>query len=157
MPKFNNLDDLENYIREHLKDTLKNEVVQKIKEVEIEVIEKEVYDVYPNPKVYQRRGANEGLLDIRNIEANPLFNGNYYSIKNVTKKYQVNEYLAPLIEYGHTRAMALGDQGYSFPNFQLAYMYPRPFTERTYERLASGKEHVEAMKEGLEKRGLDTK
>lgn len=156
MPKFKNLEELENYIREQVLDTLKEEVVQKVKEVEIEVIEKQVYDVY-QPKVYQRRGNNEGLLDIRNIEADPLFNGSYYSIKNMTRKYQVNEYLAPLIEYGHARAVALGDRGYDIQRFDLPYMYPRPFTRKTYERLERYKEHVVAMKEGLKTRGIDVK
>lgn len=154
MPKFRNLDELEEYIREQLKESLSEDVVQTVKEVEIDEIEDKVYNVYPNPQQYQRRGSNGGLLDIENIVATPIFNGNYFSIKNLTKKYQINEYLAPLIEFGHNRAVALGYRGYDFERYGLAYMNPRPFTQSTIDRLERSKEHVKAMKEGMKARGF---
>jgi hypothetical protein len=155
MAKFKNFEQLEEYLRTQIKEVLVDVVVPVIKEIEIEVIAKEVYAVYPNPKQYDRRGSNQGLLDIENIHHYYHEDGTLYSIRNETRKYQSNEYLAPLIEYGHFQARALGDIGYEHPRYGLAYMRPRPFTEKTFERLESTKEHVIAMKKGLENRAIN--
>lgn len=156
MPKFDSFDKLQNYIEEKIKEVLVEVVVPKIKEVEIETIEEVVYGVY-DPKEYIRRGSNGGLLDRENITHTPLLNGFYYSIKNITRKYERDEYLAPLIEYGHTRAIAMGDIGYEYPRYGMAYMRPRPFVQMTIQRLVLGKEHELAMRQGLKAMGIDVK
>jgi hypothetical protein len=155
--QFKTLQELEIFLKKGIMDALGDEVVQEVKEVEIEVIRSTVYGAYPNPKQYQRREGNGGLLDIRNIRHYPLFNGFFYSIVNETQKNQRPEYLAPLIEYGHQQAVAMGDVGYEYPRYGMPYMRPRPFTQNTVDRLNTTKEHVTAMKQGLEKRGIDVK
>ncbi len=58
-----------------------------------------------------------------------------------------------LIEFGQ----GYKSMGYDFPHNGLRYMEPRPFTKKTIENLKSNKAHVEAMKNGLKKRGLNIK
>jgi hypothetical protein len=148
---------LTKFLTENIKEILVEVVVPKVKEVEIETIWDVVYGVYPNPKQYQRRGSNGGLLDKENIIHVPLFGGFYYSIRNITRKYQRDEYLAPLIEYGHNRAISMGDIGYEYPRHGLAYMQPRPFVQMTIQRLVLGKEHELAMRQGLKSMGFEFK
>lgn len=157
MPKFNNFKNLEDYIRDAIKGALLFEVVEMVKEVEIEVIKDVVYAVYPNPKQYVRRYGDEGLMDINNINAYGYNDGYVYSIVNETLKKGRGDYLAPLIEYGHYKAKSYGDIGYEHPRYGLAYMKPRPFTHKTYEELKHGGELGFAMKRGLKKRGIDVR
>jgi hypothetical protein len=159
MPSFRKFSDLQNYIEEKIKDSLGNEVIEIVKDVELDNIEKEVYNKYEEPIMYKRRRENEGLLDRDNIKAYPRKNYMQYEIINETrKKGRRNEYLAPLIEYGHQKARALyNDIGYEFPRFGLAYMRPRRFTEATIRELRQYGEHVDTMKDGLKARGLDVR
>lgn len=147
MPTFSNLQDAIKYAKQQTQDALNKEVANKIKEVEHEHVKTDVYDVY-TPKKYARQRDNYGLSDVRNM------NTKQYSevgieISNDTvhpDEFFNDVYVADVVESGH---------GYEY-DFEYNGV-KRPFQENTVEELERTKEHVKALKEGLKKRGIDTK
>jgi hypothetical protein len=158
MPKeFRSLKSLEAYLKNKIKSAIQDEVPRKVKQTMQENILREVYLKY-SPKMYERRGNDGGLMDEENIIYNVL-NSNTLEFMNVTKRNLNfnNEYLAPVIEFGHREAQRRGYRGYSYPYPKYAYFYPRPFIKSTREDLYKNKIHVEAFREGLKKFGITTK
>lgn len=136
---FKNLDALMKHIQKDVQDTLKNEVAETTKSHMQEAIQTTVYDAY-DPEHYTRRMGNGGLLDGDNIEA--AVNGDTLTVRDV----------APL-DNGRTD-YALDDiviHGYGNQPF------PRDYISTTEERLIKTNDHVEAMKQGLKKKGYNVK
>lgn len=65
-----------------LSDVLEEDVAPVAKEVMHKTIQEKAYDSY-EPRMYQRRGVNDGLLDYSNIITYP--NGLYLTVRNVTR------------------------------------------------------------------------
>lgn len=150
MPNFRDLNDLEEFIKDALDETVGGKVVEQIRERQLQIIETLVYRPY-QPKIYQRRYQNQGLLDKENIKANKIGVARY-SIVNVTKKKGVGDYLAPLIEYGH----GVKDR-YDYPRAGRYYMRARPFTAMTVEHFKQTDEHISTLKDGLKSKGFRIK
>ena len=136
---FKNLNDLMNYVEKDMQKVLKNEVSEKVKDNMTSAINKTVYAAY-TPEYYDRRMGNGGLIDKGNMEAN-IF-GNALTVHNI----------APL-DNGKTD-YALDE---IIVNGWGKQPFPRDFYGDTVERLENNGEHVEAMKNGLRKRGYKVK
>lgn len=136
---FNNLNDLFKHIEEDVNNTLENEVAETVKDDLLVSIHNDVYSAY-SPEHYKRRMVNGGFSNRSNLEAT-VYDG-------VLKVRDV----APL-DNGQT-GYALDDiiiHGYGNQPFARNYI------SRTEERLRDTKDHVEALKSGLKKRGIDVK
>lgn len=159
MARIRKLSDLSKELKKIAANVMQNEVLTKVKELQQTWILKEVYLAY-SPKQYERRGNYGGLIDERNILGVFSAKDTTLTVSNVTEYNNdytaepTSEYLAPLIEFGHKAAVAKGYRGYSFPYRQLAYYRPRPFIAKTREDLAENKHHIKAMKEGLNRLGI---
>lgn len=105
--------------------------LMKIKNVNRSSVSEEVYAVY-NPIRYPRRADNGGLTDPDNITVMPsevpfgvvLNITNDTAPKGFDKIGKESEFLAPIVEYG--------------TGGRAPWQKPRPFMERTEEKLKNG-------------------
>ena len=167
--------DLERQIRKDVhmavQDSLETEVFEVVKEVVVDRVQKDVYDVY-NPKVYKRRSdgnpdGGQGLGDKNNVvyelegratktkgktltvwniaKANPRNNPNQ-AFSTAKRKDNI---LQKIIIDGWSNA------GADAP----AWKQPRPFIEKANEALQPGGEHrgslEEAFDTGLARHGIE--
>ena len=152
---FTNLNDLKVYIQAQidsaLSDDVKTEVAKTAERVGLSV----VYGAYQSPTIYERRhGSGESLLDPENFSGDA--DRGVLTVKSTAKPnysyYGANDYtiksLAELVEYGN----GYGGQRYSYPVKEI--VEPRPFMAKTAEELGRNNALKEALKKGLERRGL---
>ena len=158
MPEFRSLNELKEFLENAVVKALNDEPPKVIKRIMREHIKEDVYDVYPFPKVYQRRYDGSGGLYDENMTISETPNEKTLEVYNIAKRNlnYMNEYLAPVIEYGHNRAESKGYRGYTYIRPHLRYYYPRPFVRNTYLELVQSLEHVEAFKKSLKKYGIDS-
>lgn len=151
---FRSLKALEKYLKNAITKSLKDSPPIAVKNLMMKHILRDVYSVY-TPKEYVRRYSSEGLLSEDNVVIDNK-RGNRIEIWNKTKRNinYTNLYLAPVIEYGHKKAISNGYQGYSYPNPDYAYYYPRPFIKNTRNDLKMNKQHIKALKQSLKKFGI---
>jgi hypothetical protein len=157
MAEFKSLKALNDFLEKSIKSAIKDDPPKAVKNLMKKHILRDVYMVY-KPQQYVRRYNQGGLMDERNIVIDSKEN-NSVEIYNITKrnlKYQ-NEYLAPVIEFGHEGAIAKGYRGYSYPNPERAYYHERPFIKNTRDSLIRSKSHVKAFQESLKRLGIRTK
>jgi hypothetical protein len=151
---FRSMDKLEKYIKNAINKSIKDKPPQAVKNLMMKHILRDVYSVY-KPKIYQRRYTKNGLYDENNVVFKPRKN-NTVEIYNKTKRNlnYSNQYLAPVIEFGHEGAKSKGYRGYSYPNPRYAYFYPRPFIKNTRNSLKQNKQHVYAFIQSLKSFGI---
>jgi len=162
MTTFTSFDEILNFIRKNISKALKNEVASTVRKVEQKHIDTDVYGQY-TPVLYQRRGmAGRGLIASENIvgrlvddltlrvtnETPPYPNAAYESHSS---RVTTNKNLPVLIEYGESDKFH-----YDFP-YNLAFIKPRPFTQKTYKDLVESGDCAKALCDGLKKRGIDAK
>lgn len=158
MPKFTNLNDLEKYLQKNIYDLLfKSGEIERIMAEEMsQAVLDVVYSSY-EPESYERRGDDNGLSDVRNMQiTNVIVEGNAIKMEfeNLTKGNDnlKGEYTADLIEYGE------GFQGKHWNNAHGAWAQPRPFAEETANRLRSNPTQLlNALKSELSRRGFDVR
>lgn len=125
------------HIEKQIQDTMVNEVADTVKDNMTEAVHTSVYDAY-SPQYYNRRMNNGGLSDTHNMEVTEIQNGisvhNAAPLDNGRNDYNLDE----IIVYG------LGNQPFE-----------RDFYAETAERLQENQEHMEALKQGLKKRGIE--
>lgn len=118
-------------VSDYAADTVKDEMRQAIDDT--------VYSTY-EPEYYKRRGEQGGLLDEDNITVTELENG---------------------ILLRNTAPLDNDNAGYDLDRIVIDgsgnQPFPRDFIEETKERLEDNKAHVEAMVQGLRKKGYDVK
>jgi hypothetical protein len=165
MKKFNNLKELEEYLKPKMLQVVENEVAKEIKDVEQLNIEEVVYQGYVTsnaqgqPWKYKRRRQNDGLQDRDNMVEKARYIGNTVelTIENITEGSNEDFKIAPLIEYGDGN----GGKEYEYKNNRDdtadQYLAPRPFTEETIKELKLTNRHINAFKQGMRKRGIDIK
>lgn len=137
--KFNNLNDLFKKIENDIQDTMINEVAENAKDEMIDAVQTSVYSVY-DPVEYIRRYGDGGLGARENIKVDEIDNG--IMLKDI----------APL-DNGRTD-YALDDIVVN----GMGYMpYPRDFYSECAEQLKTSEKHVEALKQGLKKKGYGVK
>ena len=148
MATFPNMSELKKFLEKHIQDTLSKEVAKQVKE-EIQVSVDETVYQSGTPEYYDRRGGNAyggmgnpigtGSLADQN-EMTSKVNGLELTVTDDAKSSNPwDKNLAEAIEYGY----GSGEEWYN---------QPRPFMENAVENMKNNKNHVYAMKEGLEKR-----
>jgi hypothetical protein len=151
MPDFQNLDQLFQYLNQVNENIMANEVADKVKSIQSEMVEEVVYDAY-DPYVYERRGDYGGLSDTRNMihTVTSTMNGLQLIIRNVTTGSKNSNFeIAGLIEYGHDNGHGVYEYNYNRAGTEQQFMQPRPFISETIKRLEQSLEHVQAYQSGL--------
>lgn len=143
---FESIEDLCSYLNNvEIPKMLKDKVAPVIKNIEQDVTQEVVYDVY-NPAVYERRYENGGLKDKDNMIERVTSDGNsiLLEIKNVTTvsedsyDHSQGTYLDEIIEYG-------------LPAYNTEYNQPRPFTQKTQERINESGEIEKIIQQSLDR------
>ena len=136
---YKNINDLFKRIEKDIQEVLINEVADTVKDEMKQAIDDTVYSTY-EPEYYKRRGEQGGLLDEDNITVTELENG--ILLRNT----------APLngSKTGYDLDRIIIDGSGNQP-------FSRDFIEESKERLEDNKAHVEAMVQGLKKKGYDVK
>ena len=136
---YKNINDLFKRIEKDVQEVLVNEVAETVKDEMKQAIDDTVYSTY-EPEYYKRRGEQGGLLDEDNITVTELENG---------------------ILLRDTAPLNGGKTGYDLDRIIIDgsgnQAFPRDYIEETKERLEDNKAHVNAMVQGLRKKGYDVK
>jgi hypothetical protein len=139
MPSFNNLRDLLRYAQKQVEESIQSD---RVKDAVIEVgkrhVESDVYDVYPDPVMYERTYQLRENWTAEDIENGVRFYDPRYDEetgKNIT--YTI-----------------VSGRGYDYP-VPPNLTQGRPFIEKTKEDLMQNKQHIEAFKEEMRERGFD--
>jgi len=136
LPTFKDLNSLFKHIETKIQDTMTDEVAETVKENVAESIQETVYDAY-TPEYYTRRMQNGGLIDKDNMDVTEIPNG--ISIRDI----------APLDN---------GNSQYALDEIVVEGMgrmpFKRDFYTDTEDRLSANQEHITALKNGLNKRGI---
>lgn len=153
-----NFSELAKLIQKKIDSALRNEVTEKVKDVMQDKVQSEVYDVYTSnsdhPDAYIRREEDSGLKDRDNMIG--IVKDGVLSVENVTRMQDTGYYEAGLIEYGNNAGY--GNYDYSPAKNSVGdFRQSRPFIEETRRELDRTDVHVEAMKKGLKRQGLDIK
>jgi len=147
-------------IQAAITDTLENEVFEVIRDVILNRVQNDVYDVY-KPKAYVRRRTSQGLLDERNVVYDLEKNGQSLVVWNIAKfnphnnpnatfstEKRKNNILQKLIIDGWTKVK---------PD-DPAYKHPRPFIANAKKDLSRSGDHRKslesAFEEGLARHGI---
>lgn len=149
---FNDLESLWKYAKKEIKDVMKNECVEEIKDVEQETIQEVVLDAY-SPTYYDRRSeesnGEEGLISKKNMVADFVESENFIEV-NITNDTLGNSaysgstsgYIDEVIEYG---------EGYTWQGSQIAIKkMPRPFTEITQKKIDDGEIIAKTIKNNVD-------
>lgn len=160
MPECRSLKALEEYLQKKIDIALLVEVAAGVKEVERQAIQDVVYKAY-TPNVYQRRDENGGLADIANMTESLVAPGELW-VENFTP---FNDgYDTMNHGFGLDKLVEFGDYGggyrYDYPYSTVqepTFIYPRPFTQETIDRLRESKEHLDQLWAGLRRRGIDVR
>lgn len=133
---FKNLDSLFKHIEKQVQDTMVNEVADAVKDNMAEAVQTSVYDAY-SPMYYKRRMQNGGLIDKDNMEVTETPDGiivrDVAPLDNGRRDFSLDEIIVN----------GLGKQPFS-----------RDFYSQCKENLEQNNDHVEALKQGLKKRGI---
>lgn len=134
---FNDLESLWKYAQKEIKNVMKNEVVDVIKDVEQKVIQRVVLDAY-EPTAYDRRSemgnGEEGLISKDNMVADYEEGSNFIQINvtndtkgNTAYSYSTSGYIDEIVEFG---------EGYTWKQSEIyKTKLPRPFTATTQEEI----------------------
>lgn len=166
MPTFNNFDDLMKFIKQEVADSMQTDVAEVVKQVEQEMIQIDVYDVYnivngvhQEPYVHVRRKTYGGLQDTQNMKAEIVEVSNDNVVLSITNETrgdkQTSLYVAPLVEYGDMSGY--GEYNYKTNRDGTAWQYlqARPFTADTIKELEASGKHVNALRESLIRKGFN--
>lgn len=157
MPVIRSLKALEDYLLDKIDSVLLDEVASGVKDTEQQVIQDVVYSAY-SPNVYSRRGANGGLSDKENMTESLVAPGELW-VENFTPfndGYDTLNHgfgLDELVEYGDYSSGYCYDYPFSKAQ-EPTFLYPRPFTQETMDRLNKTKEYLDQLWAGLRRRGI---
>lgn len=146
MPSFKNLKEFERFLQKQINNALQNEVKNEVEETMRDHIQKDVYEAYTP---YSTDGVTphyERTYELlRSIESNLVDNG-VLSVENT--RHEGDRDIVSVIEYG---------QGYQWGYVRNLdeEIGARPFVENTRHELEQTNKHVEALKKGLKRQGID--
>lgn len=147
---YDNIDTLLKDLKSDIEDTLMDEVLDEVRNIEIEHIEQDVFSVY-SPSIYKRR-MNDGLDDPSNIVGEvrdlQLEVDNITEFNNDYGTYNRGIGLAALINDGEGRSGFF----YDYPG---EFERPRPFIDNTIEEIEQTNSVESALAKGLKKRNYD--
>jgi len=145
---FKSISELNAYLQEKINETLLDEVSDAVKD-EIESSISDTVFSAGEPVWYQRRsqynGLNSGgLADKAEMDATLISDGVIEIVDNAkpSRPWNNGRTLSENIEFGYNQKKNWWDQ-------------PRPFIAESKENLKKSKAHVDSMRDGLIKRGLD--
>lgn len=147
---YDGVDTLLKDLKSDIEDTLMDEVLDEIKNIEIEHIEEDVFAVY-TPSIYKRR-QNDGIDDPDNIIGE--VHNMQLEVDNVTEfnddygTYNHGIGLADLINDGERRS------GF-FYDYQGEFEKARPFIDNTIDEIEQTDSVENALAKGLKKRNYD--
>lgn len=151
-----NYSDLDVFLKDlksDIKDTLSKEVFDEVRDIELEHVQRDVFDAY-RPKIYNRRNSG-GIDDPRNI-VGQVDNMTLY-VDNVTPynpgygTYNSGTTLADLINEGE------GGKHKLYYDFTGNFIQPRPFLDNTQDEVDKSDRVENALKKGLQRRGYTVK
>jgi hypothetical protein len=146
--QFKSIVDLAKHLEKNqIKKALKDDVAKQARKTLKEHIVEDVYNEYPDPKVYSRTG---GLLQDSNIDTT-MENDNTLSIRST--RSENGRDIAEVIEYGHEGSK----DGYEYPAYYPDgnnFVQPRPFHAETARELDEKGLAKKALADGLRKSGL---
>jgi len=150
---FDNLNDLFDYLKKEVKDSM-DVVGEKVQKKVKDNIDKYIYSVYPNPKIYKRTGNLKNAITKSNAE----IKGNEIEVEvfvddNIAQSYHMynpNNDLEPYAKIVETGI------GYDF-DYPYAYNQPRPFMGKTKEEIGNNEVYKKELKKSLESKGLVVK
>ncbi len=137
MPQFRSLSQLGGYINDLAKKSIKEDVAPAVKQRMQENIETMVYSY--EPKRYERTGQLKEDIDIRDVEDGVV-------IVPTRTDEETGKYIPSVIESG---------VGYNYTGYGYEYEKPRPFVSQTRNDFQDSGEHIQLLKQGLKKNGLD--
>ena len=142
--EFNNLKELQSFLKSKINKSLIENVSPVVIETMNDSVDSIVYSEY-SPVMYERRMDKGGLSDISIMDGELISDG----VLSVSNGQPDN-----LVE-----TVITGD-GYIFHPWngkRGAYEKPRDFISNTVETLKKTKRHVNALREGLKKQGINVK
>jgi len=149
---YNDVNALLNDLKADIEDTLMDEVLGEVKDIELRHIEDDVLSAY-SPQIYQRRALG-GIGDSDNIVGKivdmQLVVDNITKFNNGYGTYNFGVGLADLINDGERR------HGYYY-DYPGEFTQPRPFIDNTIEEIEYTDSVENALKKGLKKRNYDVK
>lgn len=150
--KYNDIDSLMKDIRSDIKDTLKKEVFDEVRSVELEHIKRDVFDAY-SPKIYKRR-TTDGLDDSRNIVG--MVNDLELEVDNVTEFN--DDFGASNHGVGLAQLVNSGDRldGYYY-DYPGTFNQARAFLDNTQEEINRTQRVDITFEKSMKKRGYDIK
>lgn len=147
---YDDIDELLNDIRSDIEETLKDDVFDEVREIELEHIERDVLSAY-TPKIYERRTSG-GIDDPKNIVG--YVKDMQLSVDNITQfntgygtKHRGTG-LAQLINDGDSF------NGY-FYDYPGEFNQPRPFIDNTIIEVEKTDRVESALEKGMRKRKYD--
>lgn len=147
---YDDIDKLLNDIKADIEEVLMDEVLDKVKDIELRHIEDDVFSVY-SPKIYERRRSG-GIDDQDNIVGE--VNNMQLSVDNMARfddgygTYNHGIGLADLINDGEH----LNGYFYDYPG---EFTEPRPFVDNTIEEIERTNDVENALEQGLKRRKYD--
>lgn len=147
---YDNIDTLLKDLKSDIEDTLMDEVLDEVRNIEIEHVKEDVFSVY-SPSIYERR-STDGIDDPDNIigEVRDM----QLEVDNVTEfddgygTYNHGIGLADLINDGERRSGFYYDYPGEFEN-------PRPFIDNTIEEIERTDSVENTLAKGLKKKNYD--
>jgi hypothetical protein len=162
MPEFRSIKELNNYLKKQIADSMQKagEVAERVVR---EHVDKDVYQAY-KPEQYEttfelRESLFTKTPKIKNdtIEVEVKHNtdlinshepNQHHSVVESYEPQDVSDWIPYIVHNGKT-ANIWGDD----PN--TAYLKPRPYFDNAREELEQSKEHVEALKNDLRRKGIN--
>lgn len=135
------------YIKRQVAPVLKTEVLPVVQSYEAQAILDVVYAPY-DPVVYERR---DDLYLTANIQG--TVEGTTLAVQNITPPNPKPENAGVTTDKDLAATIEYGGDGYDFRG-DPAYYNARPFTATTAQMLQDDQAHVNALKKGLQARGL---
>lgn len=147
---YDDIDVLLKDLESDIEDTLLDEVLDEVKDIELDFVESEVFSAH-TPKIYERRTYG-GIDDPDNIIG--TVSNMELDVENITRfnpgygTWNKGVGLAELINDGNST------QGY-FYDYPGEFNQPRPFIDKTVEKIESTNIIDNALEKGLIKRKWD--
>lgn len=149
---FSDLKSLFNHLESEAAKSLRSNVAPVARQEMSETIQEVTFSQY-DPSQYVRRElrGEEGLSSIENIQVE-LIDDNTISVENVTTGDD-DDYGEPIDE------IIVTGNGYTWERSRIYknQPYPRDFYQDTVDRLKANGKHIEALKKGMIKQGLNVK
>ncbi|ATF13695.1 hypothetical protein A616_17405 [Brevibacillus brevis X23] len=137
--QFRNLNELNRFLNNQVKQSLVKDVGVKVKQVMQEHVVDDVYDAY-SPTQYERTGELAKEIDVKQC-----ING----VEITPTREDNGRYIPSIIESG---------QGYSWKGSEIySTQQKRPFVENTRREIVEKNIHVEELRKSLRMRGFEVK